>query len=188
MTLCLIKRVWARHSHCSRIHFIWNPLMYSLEEGNVCRGKMHWMQLVQHMYHLSLPILIISTIQISINTRGIKTYKISLHLITASINPCPNSLFLQKSLLKKKKSIWLWKSPHSFFLLPSNKQGSLSHCSAMACKKKMDKACSAITQISKKVLIYILTNKWDCVVPQWCCIAVQITLFVYSCHNKNIIP
>lgn len=45
--------------------------------------------------------------------------------------------FLTKISPKKKKInlITVWKSPHSFFLLPSNKQGSLSHCSAMACKK-----------------------------------------------------
>lgn len=36
----------------------------------------------------------------------------------------------------KKKSIWLWKNSFVFFLLPSNKQGSLSHCSASACCKK----------------------------------------------------
>lgn len=117
------------------------------------------MQLVQHMYHLSLPILIISTIQISINTRGIKTYKISLHLITASINPCPNSLFLQKSLLKKKKNQFDYERAHthSSCYLATNK--ALLVIAVPWLAKKMYKACSAITQISKKVLIYILTNK-----------------------------
>ncbi len=55
-----------------------------------------------------------------------------------------------------RKSIWLWKSPHSFFLLPSNKQGSLSHCSATACckkkkKKKKKKWTKAVLQSHRSV-------------------------------------
>lgn len=95
--------------------------------------------------------------------------------------------FLTKISPKKKKNQFDYERAHthSSCYLATNK--ALLVIAVPWLAKKMDKACSAITQISKKVLIYILTNKWDCVVPQWCCIAVQITLFVYSCHNNNII-